>query len=211
MNGTLRDYQKKGYDWLCHLAEKNLGACLADDMGLGKTLQVITVLQRVKEQIVITRESKATQESKFVQLDIFDDGTTVAPEKISACNLIVMAPSLIYNWENELKKFAPQLKVYKYLGQRRNLIQESIDFYDVILTTYGVIRNDVKHLQKFTFEYIILDESQLIKNSSSASFQSVKLLKGNKRVVLTGTPVENSLTDLWSQLTFLQPGLLGSF
>jgi SNF2 family DNA or RNA helicase len=211
LNGTLRDYQKKGYDWLCHLAEKNLGACLADDMGLGKTLQVIAVLQRVKEQVVITRELKASEETKFVQLDIFDDGTTVAPEKVSACNLIVMAPSLIYNWENELKKFAPQLKVYKYLGQRRNLIQESIDFYDVVLTTYGVIRNDVKDLQKFTFEYIILDESQLIKNSSSASFQSVKLLKGNKRVVLTGTPVENSLTDLWSQLTFLQPGLLGSF
>jgi SNF2 family DNA or RNA helicase len=210
----LRDYQKKGYDWLCHLGENNLGACLADDMGLGKTLQVIALLQRVKENVAVNKEPslyKEEKKSKFVQLDIFDDGTPVAAEKVSACNLIVMAPSLIHNWENELKKFAPQLKIYKYLGQRRNLTQASIDFYDVILTTYGVIRNDAGSLLKYTFEYIVLDESQLIKNSSSASFQSVKLLKGNRRVVLTGTPVENSLTDLWSQLTFLQPGLLGSF
>jgi len=193
------------------LGENNLGACLADDMGLGKTLQVIAVLQRVKENIVLIKETIQVKKNQLVQLDIFDDGTSVAPEKVSACNLIVMAPSLIHNWENELKKFAPKLKIYKYLGQRRNLIPQSIDFYDIILTTYGVVRNDTAALQKYQFEYLVLDESQLIKNSSSASFQSVKLLKGNKRIVLTGTPVENSLTDLWSQLSFLQPGLLGSF
>jgi SNF2 family DNA or RNA helicase len=180
-------------------------------MGLGKTLQIIAVLQRVKENVVLVKEQSEAKENKFLQLDIFANSSSEESLKVNACNLIVMAPSLIHNWENELKKFAPQLKVYKYTGQRRNLVQASVDFYDVVLTTYGVVRNDAKDLQKFTFEYIILDESQLIKNSSSASFQSVKLLKGRKRVVLTGTPVENSLTDLWSQLTFLQPGLLGSF
>jgi SNF2 family DNA or RNA helicase len=209
--GTLRDYQKKGYDWLCHLGEEKLGACLADDMGLGKTLQVIAVLQRIKEQVKTIKHKEVENSIELVQLNLFNIAQKFDDEVISPCNLVVMAPSLIHNWENELKKFAPQLKVYKYLGQRRNLVPESIDYYDVILTTYGIVRNDLNSLQKYTFEYIVLDESQLIKNSSSASFQSVKLLKGNRRVVLTGTPVENSLTDLWSQLTFLQPRLLGSF
>ena len=104
----------------------------------------------------------------------------------------------------------PTLHVRKHLGQRR---RTDLDFFtnaDVILTTYGIVRNDISFLNKIKFEHIVLDESQLIKNARSASFQAVRQLTAKQRLVLTGTPVENSLTDLWSQLTFLQPGLLGS-
>jgi SNF2 family DNA or RNA helicase len=211
LTATLRDYQIKGFDWLCRLAENRLGACLADDMGLGKTLQVIAVLQRIKENNPEPVEIHKAGRSPKNQLDLFADSSSAITETSIAPSLLVMAPSLIYNWQNELKKFAPDLKVYTHIGQRRTT--EFQDFYgsDIVLTTYGVIRNDVNMLRQAYFDYIVLDESQLIKNSHSVSFQSVKQLKAKQRIVLTGTPVENSLSDLWSQLTFLQPGLLGSF
>ena len=210
LNATLRDYQKKGFEWLSYLADKRMGACLADDMGLGKTLQVIAVLQSVKERTLLAAgpELRVSLSPK-PQLDLFAEVETKVPQSLPS--LIVMAPSLIHNWDNELKKFAPGLSVLKYVGQRRNPDPSAFYQSDIILTTYGVIRNDVEVLSRFNFEYIILDESQLIKNVRSVSFQSVKLLQGKHKIVLTGTPVENSLADLWSQLTFLQPGLLGSF
>jgi len=210
LNATLRDYQKKGFEWLSYLADKRMGACLADDMGLGKTLQVIAVLQSVKERKLLTPgAASGIPISTRRQLDLFAEVETKAPESLPS--LIVMAPSLIHNWDNELKKFAPGLSVLKFVGQRRNPDPAAFYQSDIILTTYGVIRNDVEILSRLNFGYIILDESQLIKNVRSVSFQSVKLLQGKHKIVLTGTPVENSLADLWSQLTFLQPGLLGSF
>ncbi|MFN5319499.1 MAG: DEAD/DEAH box helicase [Bacteroidia bacterium] len=199
LNAQLRDYQKKGFDWLCSMSENRLGACLADDMGLGKTLQVIALLQHIKEQQLI---AVADERMRGTQLDLFDEHNMPS--------LIVMAPSLIHNWERELGRFAPDLIVKKHSGYRRTSNLTDLSGADVILTTYGVVRNDLDMLMAIDFHYVILDESQLIKNMRSMSFQSVKKLHATNRIVLTGTPVENSLSDLWSQLTFLQPGLLGS-
>ncbi len=207
LQATLRDYQKKGFDWLCRLSIKGLGACLADDMGLGKTLQVISVILWSKEREVPRLESPAPQ----IQLDLFGLSGEIPRAEWKTPSLIVMAPSLVYNWENELRKFAPSLKIHKHLGQRRTTDPQHFGRYDVILTTYGIVRNDVDLLKQTRFDHIVLDESQLIKNARSVSFQTVKQLNASQRIVLTGTPVENSLSDLWSQLTFLQPGLLGSF
>ena len=200
LQANLRSYQKRGYDWLCTMAENKLGACLADDMGLGKTLQVISLLQRLKEMRKVN--SYATS-APSLQLDLFDEQPSTS--------LIVMAPSLVHNWEKELMRFAPDLKVKKHSGYRRTTLVSDINDADVLLTTYGVVRNDLDLLNQIEFNYVVLDESQLIKNMRSMSFQSVKKLNASNRIVLTGTPVENSLTDLWSQLTFLQPGLLGSY
>ena len=204
LEATLRDYQYKGYNWLCGLASQGLGACLADDMGLGKTIQVIAVLLKSSQENIFNTEAKVPESSGTMQLDIFAKATTSRGP-----SLVVMAPSLIYNWENELRKFAPNLHVRKHLGQRRRSDTGFFTGAEVILTTYGILRNDVALLKQIQFNHIVLDESQLIKNARSASFQAVKQLKAHQRIVLTGTPVENSLTDLWSQLTFLQPGLLG--
>lgn len=199
LNAILRDYQTVGFSWLHQLWNNNLGACLADDMGLGKTIQVIAHIIKSKEN---PKENLAYQ---------VENSTTLFPElELNKPSLIIMAPSLIYNWENELRKFAPSLHVRKHLGQRRRSDTNYFINADVILSTYGIVRNDISLLSKIDFEHIILDESQLIKNAKSASFQAVRQLKASQRIVLTGTPVENSLTDLWSQLTFLQPGLLGS-
>ena len=198
LNASLRDYQLKGFQWLYALSSNGLGACLADDMGLGKTLQVIALILKSKDDF-----KPANEFSGNTQLHLFQE-TPKLP------SLVVMAPSLIYNWENELRKFAPDLHVRKHLGQRRRSDTGFFQQADVVLTTYGVVRNDIKLLKQVHFNHVILDESQLIKNARSVSFQSVRQLSARQRIVLTGTPVENSLTDLWAQLTFLQPGLLGS-
>lgn len=204
LNAQLRDYQHSGFQWLSGLAQEKLGACLADDMGLGKTLQVIALL--LKTAKYGWPDSKAADTiTQAPQLDLFGFS-----KRKAGPSLVVMAPSLIYNWENELHRFAPDLHVRKHLGQRRRTDADFFIQADVVLTTYGIVRNDIALLKDIPFEHIVLDESQLIKNARSISFQAVKQLRGRQRIVLTGTPVENSLTDLWSQLTFLQPGLLGS-
>ena len=183
-NGDLRTYQKAGYNWFSFLREYNFGGCLADDMGLGKTIQTLALLQKLKED----NEEQATM------------GTS----------LIIMPTSLIYNWLSEAQKFTPQLKIMAHTGTSRNKdISKFID-YDVVITTYGITRVDVSLLKDFYFNYIILDESQNIKNPSSKSFKSVRALKSKHRLILSGTPVENSVGDLWTQLTFLNPGLLGT-
>ena len=177
--GKLRPYQKAGYDWLRFLNEYNFGGCLADDMGLGKTIQALALLAHVKEQT---------------------DGAT---------SLLIMPTSLIYNWELEAKKFTPDLKVLLYTGPNRN--KDSVDFndYDLVFTSYGITRLDVDILAKFHFHYILLDESQAIKNPASIISKAVNTLSGQHRLILTGTPVENSTMDLWSQMNFINPGLLG--
>lgn len=203
LNATLRDYQRKGFNWLASMHENKLGACLADDMGLGKTLQVITLLLYVTEI-----ERKKTQAVSSGQLDLFGFEESRASGRP---HLVVMSPSLLHNWERELARFAPGLRLIRHAGSRRTSDERPLLQADIILTTYGVVRNDKDLLQRIDFNYVVLDESQLIKNMRSASFQSVRTLRSENRIVLTGTPVENSLTDLWSQLTFLQPGLLGTF
>ena len=182
--GDLRSYQKAGYNWFSFLREYNFGGCLADDMGLGKTIQTLAMLQKLKEEDELT----ATHST----------------------SLIIMPTSLIYNWLNEAKKFTPQLKIHSHTGTSRDKDVSIFANYDIVITTYGVTRVDIDELSMFYFNYIILDESQNIKNPSSKSFRAVKALKSRNKLILSGTPVENSVSDLWTQLTFLNPGLLGT-
>ncbi len=203
--GELRPYQKAGYDWFHFLRKWNFGGCLADDMGLGKTIQTLALLQKIKEEIVIS----STQPSLFDNIPgtLFDQKNT---QQEHASSLIVMPTSLIHNWLNEAKKFTPDLKIHVYTGVNRDKDISKFAKYDVILTTYGITRLDVDLLKSFYFQYIILDESQIIKNPSSKISRSVRSLKSKFKLVLSGTPVENSVTDLWSQMSFVNPGLLGS-
>ncbi|MEM7548127.1 MAG: DEAD/DEAH box helicase [Bacteroidota bacterium] len=178
--GELRPYQKAGYNWMQFLRKYNFGGCLADDMGLGKTVQTLAALQAEKES------------------------------DSPGASLLIMPTSLIYNWQMEAKKFTPNLKVLVYSGTQR--IKETSYFknYDLILTSYGIARLDVSILETYYFNYIILDESQAIKNPDSNIAKAVKRLHSKHRLILTGTPIENSTLDLWSQMTFINPGLLGN-
>lgn len=182
--GSLRPYQKAGYNWFHFLKHYHFGGCLADDMGLGKTIQTLSLLQKHKEE------------------------TEAAGGK--STSLIIMPTSLIYNWLNEAKKFAPQLRIMVHTGAFRYKSAEVFANYDVVITTYGISRIDIEMFKAYFFEYVILDESQNIKNASSKSFQAVKQLKSRYKLILSGTPVENSVNDLWTQMTFINPGLLGS-
>ncbi|MEI7502893.1 MAG: DEAD/DEAH box helicase, partial [Paludibacter sp.] len=146
-----------------------------------------------------------------IQLSIFD--TEIEPKLTSLPSLIVMPTSLIHNWKNELRKFAPGLKIYIYSGVKRlksNDIYKIFGFYDVVLTTYGTVRNDIDILQYCKFQHLILDESQYVKNPDSMAYKAVKQINALHKIALTGTPVENSLTDLWAQLNIVNEGLLGS-
>lgn len=180
--GTLRPYQEAGYQWFNFLRQYHFGGCLADDMGLGKTVQTLALLQKIKEENP-------------------DSGTT---------SLIIMPTSLIYNWEREAAKFAPDLKILIYTGVLRNKDISKFSKYDLVLTTYGITRVDIELLSSIYFQYIILDESQNIKNAASKSFKAIRELKGKHKLILSGTPVENSVNDLWTQMSFINPGLLGS-
>lgn len=182
LKGKLRDYQKAGYNWLHFLREFSFGGCLADDMGLGKTVQILSLLLYCKEK-----------------------GSRTP-------SLIVVPTSLVFNWVNEVKKFTPFLKPYVHHGQDRLKVLSKImkKKPDLIITTYGTLRNDAAIFKKKKFHYIVLDESQQIKNPLSKNAKSVFSLKSKYRLVLTGTPVENNALELWSQFAFLNPGLLGS-
>lgn len=180
LKAELRSYQRQGYNWLGFLQEYNFGGILADDMGLGKTLQTLSLLQRDKE-------NGATQPS-----------------------LVVMPTSLIHNWLAEARKFTPSLRVMAHTGTQRTTDIHEFSKHDVIFTTYGMVRSDLEMLVRYEFHYLILDESQMIKNPGSKTAKAVKELNARHRLSLTGTPVENTLMDLWSQMTFLNPGLLGS-
>ena len=208
IQAKLRVYQEDGFSWMYHLNEHQFGGCLADDMGLGKTLQTLTLLLKLKRQQSAINIPQFDEKN---QLPLFDQ--EVHNENHQAASLIVMPTSLIHNWENEIKKFAPSLKVYKHVGVQRKKslnLQGIINYYDIILTTYGTVRNDVELLKAHEFFYFILDESQYIKNSVSKTHKAISALHARFRLVLTGTPIENSLSDLWSQFNFLNKGLLGN-
>lgn len=175
----MRPYQKAGYDWMYFLKSYSFGGCLADDMGLGKTLQTLALLLNEKQ-----------------------NGNTTP-------SLIVCPTSVVFNWENECQKFTPALDILNHTGLSRNHSAVNFAQYDIILTTYGIMRRDISFLKGFRFHYIILDESQKIKNPMSQTAKASRLLDGQFRLVLTGTPVENNTIELWSQFSFLNPGLLG--
>ncbi len=178
--GELRPYQKAGYNWMQFLNKYKFGGCLADDMGLGKTVQTLALLQSQKEA------------------------------GISNASLLIMPTSLIYNWEMEARKFTPDLKILNYTSTGREKDVAIFAEYDLVLTSYGIARLDADVLRDFMFNYIILDESQAIKNPTANIAKAVKKLNSRFRLILTGTPLENSTLDLWSQMTFINPGLLGS-
>ncbi len=180
ISAALRPYQQSGFHWLQALDDLGWGGCLADDMGLGKTLQTISFLQFLKEKY---------------------PGST---------QLVVCPTSLIFNWESELQKFCSSLKYYTHYGTQRELKETYVEEYDVILTSYGVVRNDLAELSNVLWHYIILDESQAIKNPDARVTKAVNQLRSVNRIILSGTPVQNNTFDLYSQFSFLNPGLLGN-
>ena len=182
--GILRPYQQAGYNWFHFLQKYHFGGCLADDMGLGKTIQTLALLQRAKEE----------QQSQGIHI----------------ASLIIMPTSLIYNWINEAKKFTPDIKIHTHTGSNREKSAELFSNFDLVITTYGISRIDIDVFKEAYFNYVILDESQNIKNPSSKSFKAVKQLKSKYKLILSGTPVENTVNDLWTQMSFINPGLLGS-
>lgn len=208
LKATLRPYQKEGVKWMLHLYQKGLGGCLADDMGLGKTLQTISVLLYAKHQK--KKEEKSVEKTTKPQLDIFSTAeNTQTSELLKA--LIVLPSSLVFNWKKELEKFAPSLSIYVHTGSHRNKKTHDIEPYDIVLSTYHTVARDIDLLAPIHWEYIVLDESQQIKNKDAKIFQAVNTLESNHKLALSGTPIENSLSDLWSQMQFINPELLGSF
>ena len=204
LNSLLRPYQKEGFYWLDHLRRMNFGGCLADDMGLGKTIQTITLLESAYFQA--GKKEKTVDSSG--QLSLFDEMESLLP-----ASLVVAPTSLLHNWQNELKRFAPELKICIYAGYRRKpsgTVSDFFNAYQVVITSYGILRSDCDYLSDYPFYYLILDESQFIKNPDSISYHAVKSLSSAHRLALTGTPIENSLIDLWAQFNFINPDMLGS-
>ncbi|MCB0732982.1 MAG: DEAD/DEAH box helicase [Bacteroidetes bacterium] len=197
--GSLRPYQHAGYNWLNFLYANHFGGCLADDMGLGKTVQTLAFLQQIKEHGLNDDQSTAKG-----QMPLFG-----APA--SRTSLLVVPTSLTHNWYYESKRFTPDLNIGIHAGPGRAKTSDRFSYYDLIITTYGTLRNDLKIFKSFDFELIILDESQFIKNPTSKMARSAYQLNGRMKLVLTGTPVENSITDLWSQMNMVNPGILGGF
>ena len=180
LHAELRHYQQQGLNWLNFLDEFNFGGCLADDMGLGKTIQVIAFM-------LLLRQKRGQQ-----------------------THLVVVPTSIIFNWQQELKKFAPSLKVLTIHGANRLKNNHSFNEYDVVLTSYGMLLSNIHFMKSFYFSYIFLDESQAIKNPDSQRYKASRLLQSKNKIVLTGTPIENNTFDLYGQLSFACPGLLGN-
>jgi SNF2 family DNA or RNA helicase len=204
LKAILRPYQIEGVQWLLSHYRNQLGACLADDMGLGKTLQTIATLLYAKQH------KKEGDTSLGLQVGLFDDAPKDNFLKPLQA-LIVVPASLVYNWESEWKKFAPVITVNRHIGSIRHKDMRILRRFDVVLTTYQTVAKDVDLLTQLEWEYVVLDESQYIKNKNSDAFKAVNQLSAQHKISLSGTPIENSLGDLWSQMQFINPGLLGSY
>jgi superfamily II DNA or RNA helicase len=186
--GQLRPYQREGLGWMKFLRDFRFGGCLADDMGLGKTVQVLALLE----------ERRASEPS------------TNGHGLSRGLSLVVAPRSLIFNWIEEAQRFSPNLRVLDHTGIARAKSAGAFAGYDMVLTTYGTLRNDIEMMKDIPFDYVILDEAQSIKNAASGSAKAVRLLAGTHRLALSGTPVQNHLGELWSLFEFLNPGMLGS-
>jgi superfamily II DNA or RNA helicase len=200
LKASLRNYQKEGLIWLKILHNNRMGGCLADDMGLGKTLQALAFFQLLKE----ARASEPVDEQKR------HNRRTGHPDGRSKTILVVVPTSIVHNWLRETERFTPGMQVCLFIGSQRTRNVETLMQYDLVITTYGVVRNDIALLKEAVFNYIVLDESQIIKNPKSKIYHSVLLLKAGGFLTLSGTPIENSVIDLWAQLNFLNRGMLGS-
>jgi SNF2 family DNA or RNA helicase len=177
---TLRPYQQQGLNWLNFLDDFNFGGCLADDMGLGKTMQIIA--------FILSQRNKRDRNT----------------------NLLVVPTSIIFNWQAEVKKFAPSIRMHTIYGADRIKNTSEFDGYEIILTSYGTLLADIGFLKHYQFNYVFLDESQQIKNPDSQRYKAVRLLKSRNRIAITGTPIENNTFDIYGQLSFACPGLLGT-
>ena len=182
--GELRGYQLTGLAWMRFLQDFRWGGCLADDMGVGKTPQVLALLE----------SRRHLGESA---------GAAQAP------SLVVVPRSLVYNWKLEAARFTPKLRVLDHTGVDRAKDPAAFAGYDLVLVTYGTLRRDAIQFRKFQFDYVILDEAQAIKNAASESAKAARLLQAHHRLVMSGTPIENHLGELWSLFEFLNPGMLG--
>ena len=196
--GTLRPYQREGLGWMQFLRDFNFGGCLADDMGLGKTVQVLALLESRRNGVLSTPSPLPPGEGAN------------RPSLQHRASLVVAPRSLIFNWREEAAKFAPNLRVLDHTGVGRAKSADAFKPYDLILTTYGTLRNDAAFLKDVPFDYVVLDEAQAIKNASSESAKASRLLQGRHRLALSGTPVQNHLGELWSLFEFLNPGMLGT-
>jgi superfamily II DNA or RNA helicase len=176
----LRPYQVAGFQWLNYLQEVNWGGILADDMGLGKTVQALSYLQHYYQT---------------------NDGLKA---------LVVCPTTLIYNWENEIKKFTPILTYHIHHGPQRLRNVEELARFNIIITTYGTLRSDIKVFIQNLFDYVVLDESQAIKNPASKVTKAASLLNAKHRVCMSGTPLQNNTFDIFAQMNFLNPGMLGT-
>ena len=188
LKGVLRDYQKTGYYWLMALKRNGFGGILADDMGLGKTIQVLSMLLAVKKE--------------------------ASPEK-HRCSLIVCPASLVYNWQHEIKKFTPELKCELAVGikpDRERVTSElEEEQTDVLITSYDLLRRDIDLYRYLSFECMIIDEAQFIKNQTTQVAKAVKSIKAGFKAALTGTPIENRLSELWSIFDYCMPGYLFTY
>nr|WP_225938731.1 DEAD/DEAH box helicase [Kovacikia minuta] len=181
--GELRPYQSRGIGWLSFLEQWGLGACLADDMGLGKTIQLIAFLLNLQEQ-----------------------------KALEAPTLLVCPTSVLGNWEREVKKFGPSLKVALHHGDGRpkgKTFAKAVENQHLVITSYALLHRDLKDLQSVSWQGVVLDEAQNVKNPDAKQSQAARQLEAQFRIALTGTPVENRLSELWSILDFLNPGYLG--
>jgi SNF2 family DNA or RNA helicase len=199
LQAQLRPYQLLGVKWLENHCSNQFGACLADDMGLGKTLQIIALLVHFKSLM---------DYEKPINFSLFDKNDS---KQMPLKALVVLPNSLIFNWTNEIKKFAPHLSVIQFVGNDRKNIVPFLAQYDLVLTTYGLILKEIEKLKKINFQFLILDESHRIKNVTSKIFTTISDFDIPNKISLSGTPVENSLSELWAQMQFINPNVLGSF
>jgi superfamily II DNA or RNA helicase len=180
INAELRSYQKEGLNWLNFLDENQWGGILADDMGLGKTLQILS----------------------FMQAQINEN-----PEKT---HLVVLPTTLVFNWKKEIEKFTQGINTHFHVGFKRMKNTRKFEDANLVVTTYGVLLNDIEFIKDFRFKYAILDESQMIKNPNSKRYKAAILINAENKIAMTGTPIENNTFDLYAQMNFVNPGFLGS-
>lgn len=221
-SGELRQYQRDGFGWLRFLEDFRFGGCLADDMGLGKTVQLLALLQDRHNREGFTSRKKlpageaehhdehdAAEPAEPTTEAAAENAPVLIPKQGHLPTLVVVPKSLIFNWKQESNKFTPNLRVLEYIGLHRSRVRKKFPRADIVLTTYGTVRRDILQLKDAQFDYVVLDEAQTIKNAGSQVAKACRLLKSRHRLALSGTPIENRLSDLWSIFEFLNPGMLG--
>ena len=214
LNATLRKYQEDGYRWLLGHYYAATGCCLSDDMGLGKTIQSIALILKYKE--IASKAASVSQSSEKkpngIEQSLFSDEEMGGTGSSAVSPVLVAAPaSVVHNWRNEIRKFAPSLKELVYAGSiaDREKMRKHLNDYDVIVSTYATMRNDIDELAKVEWGLAIFDESQVFKNSESQIYDATKRIACPCRTALSGTPMENNLRELWSLMSILNPSLLG--